>query len=170
VYLIRILGSALLLAGCGGFGFSMAAAHRREAALLRQLIHALQEMEWELRYRLTELPELCRIGGDAAGGPIRGLLAELAGKLERLEVTDLSACLNGMISGTDLPGRVRRNLRELGRCLGRFDLEGQLQGLQMLRLQCRRDLQALEQDAPLRLRSYQTLALCTGAALAILLI
>ncbi len=166
--MIRILGAALLMAGCGGFGFSLAAAHRREASLLRQLIHALQEMEWELKYRLTELPELCRIAGDAAGGTLRTIFREVAGKLERAEVTDISACLNGCISHRELPRRVRRNLRELGRSMGRFDLEGQLQGLQTVRLQCRKDLQAMEQDCTQHLRSYQTLALCAGAALAIL--
>lgn len=168
--MIRIFGAAVLMAGCGGFGFSLAAAQRREAALLRRLIHALQEMEWELKFRLTELPDLCRIGGDAAGSVLGPIFREVADRLDRAEVTDICACLNGCASRQELPRSLRRNLRELGRSLGQFDLEGQLQGLQAVRLQCRKDLQNMEQDAPQRLRSYQTLALCAGAALAILFI
>lgn len=168
--MIRFIGAALLMAGCGGFGFSIAAAQRREAAQLRQLIHGLQEMEWELKFRLTELPDLCRIAGDAAGGTLRKIFYEMAGKLDRNEVTDISACFGGCLSRWEMPRKVRRNLRDLGRSLGRFDMEGQLQGLQAVRIQCRKDLQAMEQNVTQRLRSYQTLALCAGAALAILFI
>lgn len=167
--MIRFMGAVVLMAGCGGFGFSLSAAHRTEKALLRQLINALQEMEWELKYRLTQLPELCRIGGEAAGGKVGKLLRELAEGLERSEIIDLSASFSGMVFRQELPPRVRRILRELGRSLGRYDLEGQIQGLQAVRMQCRKELKALEQNGPQRLRSYQTLALCAGAALAILL-
>ncbi len=168
--MIRFMGAALLIAGCGGFGFSVASAHRREAALLRHLIKGLREMEWELKYRLTGLPGLCRVAGDAAGGELRSVFQELAEKLDRREVDEISGCLNGILLSHSLPRSVRRNLRQLGRSLGRFDLEGQLQGLEVLRQQCRQDLSALEEGAQQRLRSYQTLALCGGVALAILLV
>lgn len=168
--MIRLLGAALLMAGCGGFGFTLAAAHRRQAGLLRRLIHGLQEMEWELKYRMTELPELCRIAGDASGGVLKELFRTLAEKLDRQEVTDISGCVNGLLMQQELPRRVRRNIRQLGASLGRYDLEGQLQGLEAVRRQCRKDLQELEDNSRERLRSYQTLALCAGAALAILFI
>lgn len=169
-HMIRLMGAALLMAGCGGFGFSLAAAYRREMGLLRRLINALQEMEWELKYRMTELPDLCRIAGDAAGGTLRDIFLELAGKLDRQEVMDISGCLNGILMNRDLPRQVRRNMKQLGRSLGRFDLEGQLQGLQAVRQQCRKDLQNISENSVQRLRSYQTLALCAGAALAILFV
>ena len=166
--MIRFAGAVLLMAGCSGFGFSMAAAHRREVSLLRRLIHGLQEMEWELKFRMTELPELCRIAADASGGDLKPVFRQLAGKLERREVEEISGCLNGLLQHYDLPRRVKKNLRQLGASLGRFDLEGQLQGLQAVRQQCREDVKALEENSALRLRNYQTLALCGGAALAIL--
>ena len=156
------------MAGCGGFGFSLTAAHRREVTLLRRLMKSLQEMEWELKYRMTELSQLCRAGGDAAGGLLQDIFRELADRLDRGEVEDISRCFNAIVSRRDLPRRVRRNLRELGRSLGRFDLEGQLQGLRAVRLQCRKDVNDLEADGGERLRSCRTLALCAGAALAIL--
>lgn len=168
--MIRLLGAALLMAGCGGFGFTLAAAHRREMGMLRRLIHGLQEMEWELKYRMTELPDLCRIGADAAGGTLREIFMELAGKLDRREAVEISGCLNGILNTRELPRRVRRSMKQLGRSLGRFDLEGQLQGLQAVRQQCRKDLQDLNENSVQRLRSYQTLALCAGAALAILFV
>ncbi len=168
--MIRLMGCILLMAGCGGFGFSQGAAHRREIAMLRQMIRGLQQMQWELKYRNTELPELCRICGDMAGGKLKGIFQELGERLDRREVWDISGCLNGMIQGRSLPRRVRKNLKQLGACLGRFDLEGQLQGLEAVDQQCRRDLRELEENKSQRIRSYQTLALCAGVALAILLV
>lgn len=168
--MIRLLGAAFLMAGCGGFGFSLATAYRREAGMLRRLINALQEMEWELKFRMTQLPELCRIAGDAAGGILREIFGEFALRLDRQEVMDISGCFNAIISRRELPRSVRKNLKQLGAVLGRYDLEGQLQGLEMIRHQCRNDLKKLEENSVQRLRSYQTLALCAGAALVILFI
>ena len=67
-----------------------------------------------------------------------------------------------------LPHRLRKNLADLGTSLGRFDLPGQLKGLEAARISCRRDLEELSRDRDVRLRSYQTLGLCAGCALAIL--
>ena len=168
--MIRLLGAVLLAAGCGGFGFSLAAAHRREISMLRKLIQALQEMEWELKYRMPVLSGLCKIAADTSGGMIREVFRELEEKLNNREVYDISACMNAVMNQKDLPRSVRRNLKQLGSSLGRYDLEGQLQGLETIRRQCRKDLKKLEENSGQRLRNYQTLGLCAGAALVILLI
>lgn len=168
--MIKMLGAALLLAGSAGFGLVLAAAHHREMRMLRCLMHGIQEMAWELKFRMTALPELCRIGAEAARGPIREVLAELSDRLSRNEVEDISGSMNQILTCHDLPGRVRRNLRQLGASLGRFDLEGQLQGLEVVKQQCRLDLKQLQDSGPQRIRNYQTIALCTAAALAILFI
>lgn len=167
--MIRLMGAALLVTGCGGFGFTLAAAHHREKSMLRKLIQALQEMEWELKYRMPVLAGLCRTAADASAGTIREIFLELEAKLLGREVFDISACMNAMVVRRDLPRSIRKNLKQLGSSLGRYDLEGQLQGLEAVRRQCRRDLKKLEENSGQRMRNYQTLALCAGAALAILL-
>ena len=58
----------------------------------------------------------------------------------------------------------------LGKSIGRFDMDGQIKGLEAVRQDCRRRLDELSKDRDTRLRSYQTLGLCAGAALAILFI
>jgi len=65
---------------------------------------------------------------------------------------------------------VRGAAEELGGNLGRFDIPGQLRGLENTRKECCDKLQMLTQNNDSRLRSYQTLGLCAGAALAILLV
>ena len=70
----------------------------------------------------------------------------------------------------ELPESVGKLLKELGKTLGRFDLPGQLRGIEGVRRSSRKALDQLERNRDVRLRSYQTLGLCAGAALAILLI
>lgn len=166
--MIRLFGAAFLMAGCGGFGFTMASAQRREAAMLRRLISVLQEMEWELRYRMTDLPQLCQIAANGTAGSLKTVFQELTDKLNRREVSDISGSLNAILYRHELPKCVQKNMMQLGATLGRYDLDGQVQGLEAVRCHCRQDLEKLEENSVQRLRSYQTLALCAGAALAIL--
>lgn len=166
---IKLIGAALIIAGCGGVGFSMAAAHRREETALRQLIRALDYMGCELQYRLTPLPELCRCAASESGGAVSQALLHLASELEDQIAPDVAACMNAALAKTTrLPQRARKNLQLLGSSLGQFDLQGQLSGLEAARKQCRRELEELSKDRDVRLRSYQTLGLCAGSALAIL--
>lgn len=166
---LKLIGAILIIAGCGGVGFSMAATHRREEAALRQLIRALDYMGCELQYRLTPLPELCRNAAGECTGIVSTVLAKLAKELEAQIAPDAVSCMNAALSkAARLPQRTKKNLQLLGSSLGQFDLQGQLTGLEAARIQCRRELDELSKDRDVRLRSYQTLGLCVGSALAIL--
>lgn len=163
------MGAILVIAGCGGFGFSIAAGCRREERLLRQLIQALQYMQWELQYRLTPLPELCRQTGKAASGVVRDIFLGLARELDWQASPDVSGCMSAALKrNRELPRNLKRLFLQLGHCLGRFDLQGQLLGLESVRAACEGELAVLNKNRDVRLRSYQTLGLCAGAALAIL--
>ena len=107
---LKLIGAVLIIAGCGGVGFSMAAAHRREENALRQLIGALDYMGCELQYHLTPLPELCRCAATESGGCISKVLLNLASELESQIAPDAASCMNAAISKTPkLPPRVRKN-------------------------------------------------------------
>lgn len=166
---IKLIGAALIITGCGGVGFSMAAAHRREENALRQLIGALDYMGCELQYHLTPLPELCRGAARQTSGCVRNVLLTLAQELDSQIAPDANFCMKAAIAKTSkLPKLIEKNLLVLGQSLGHFDLQGQLKGLENARQQCRRNLDELSKDRDVRLRSYQTLGLCAGSALAIL--
>ena len=166
---IKGMGAVLIIAGCGGFGFSMAAGVRQQEKLLHQLIRVLDVLEAELQYRLTSLPDLCRLAARECDGHLRNLFRELWSALSRQDHPDAASCMDAVLIQCDeLPGRVKKHLRYLGRTLGRFDLPGQLQGLQTVCTACKADLTALQRNREVRLRSYQTLSLCAGAALVIL--
>ena len=169
--LIRLVGALLLLGGCGGFGLTMVGHYRREIAMLRQLISLLQEMEWELKYRLTPLPELLQQAAKQISGIASRVIGSLSTELANQISPDVSCCMEAVLSmETDVPTDIREVLTALGKSMGRFDLEGQIKELDCVEQLCRKKLAELENNRDVRLRSYQTLGLCAGAAIAILLL
>lgn len=165
------IGAVLIISGCGGFGFSVGSAHRREERCLRSLLRVLEYMTCELQFRATPLPELCRGAAKDCGRELAGLFSRLAEQLELCSSSDAATSMEAALNVTPgLPLSAARNLKFLGGSLGRFDLSGQLKALEEARNQCRSDLDALTAGRDERLRNYQTLSLCAGAALAILLI
>ena len=165
------IGAVLIIVGSGGFGFSLCAEHRYQEKGLRKLISLLDFMACELQYRMTPLPELCALASKEAGSELGKVFDTLARELEASASADVSDAMDTALRACpQLPGKVRDNLCAMGNSMGRFDLAGQLSALEAVRAGCRRDLDRFSVNRELRLRNYQTLGLCAGAALAILLI
>lgn len=167
----KLLGAVMVIAACGGFGFKIAAAHIKEERTLRQLTGVLDFMECELQYRMTPLPELCRQAAGESCGVLSKVFLSLSHALEDQISPDVLTCVNSVLNSQEnLPDLTRAAIEQLGQTLGRFDIPGQLKGLEAVRQECRRQLEQLNRNKDVRLRGYQTLGLCAGAALAILLL
>ena len=166
----KIMGSILVILGCGGFGFSLAAACRREERQLQQLMDILQYLYCELKFRLTPLPDLCREAARQGRGGVYSLFDGVADLLQQGTMPQVSDCIYLAMVGPEITSTVRELMIVMGQTLGQFDLEGQLMGLESLRQRCAQSLDTLRQGKTDRLRSYQTLGLCAGAALVILFV
>lgn len=165
------IGAILVIASCSGFGFTLASAHRRNEKQLRQFLRILEDMDCMLQYKLLPLPELCRGSVRRIGGPLRTLMIHFARELEQQVAPDASSCMAAALAKCPpLSGNLRYLCSELGHSLGGYDLPGQLQGLDAVRKNCQRVLENMECNRELRIRSYQTLGICAGVALAILFI
>ena len=90
------VGSVLVFAGCGGFGLSLAGAHIRRERMLMQIRRMLDEMECELRYRLTMLPDLCMIAAKNSTGPVKKVMTAFAGELQNRISPDPASCMAWM--------------------------------------------------------------------------
>lgn len=169
--LLKIIGTILVIISCGGVGFKIAFNYRRDETALEQLISILDFMHCQLQYRLTPLPSLCRqIATDFKNIP-GNLFGELASEMESQVSTNIGQCMKSVISKRRMiPTITRTQMIHLGNSMGRFDLDGQLKGLEAVQQDCKRILEQLRSNRDVRLRSYQTLGLCAGAALAILFI
>lgn len=167
----KVFGVILITVSCGGVGFQIAANHLREEKALRQLIDIINFMECELKFRLTPLPELCKKIAMEFHNSIGTVFYHFAQELDRQESQNLTDCLDITIRQAGVvPSAAREKLIILTKNLGKFDLEGQLKGLAFVREECKRELMSFTDNKENRLRSYQTLGLCAGAALAILFV
>ena len=166
---IQWIGAILIVAGCGGVGFSMAIFDKREMDALKNLLDALSFMRNELCYRVTPLQELCAKASDACSGCIQRFLLQLSEEVANQLAPDVACCLRTALSKCqDIPEKTRALLCRLGLNLGLFGLEEQLSGLDALLAEGNALREQLERNRAQRLRSYQTLGLCAGAALALL--
>lgn len=169
--MMKWIGVVLVLTGCGSCGFGMAASYNRTAQAFRQLLRALEVMQWEMQYRLTALPELCEAAAGSCSGPVARVFAEIGRRLTESRGEDIRLCILQAVSkNSDLPESCGKLLFHLADTMGRYDLEGQLRGLQATEAACREALAAIEDGKEGRLRSYRALGLCGGAALALLLL
>ena len=165
------IGAGFVIAACSGFGFSLASLHRKQEKLLRQFLQVLEDMKCMLHYKLMPLPELCRSSVRRIGGPIRTVLLQFAQELEQQVAPDAPSCMSVALASCQFPeGSLKYLLSELGMSLGVYDLAGQLQGLESVKVNSEIVLKNLECNREVRIRSYQTLGICAGVAMAILFI
>lgn len=166
---LKWIGAIFVIGGCGGMGFVMAFLYKRELSYLKQLAAVLEFMSCELEYRRTPLPQLCAMVSSRLSGQLRSCFSRLSDALESQIAPDVSCCMSVALQQTgDIPSRLSYLLQQLGSTMGQFDLCGQLKGLESVRKECERELAELDNNRIQRTRSYQTLGLCAGAALAIL--
>ncbi len=138
---------------------------------MKQMITVMDYMEWELQLRHTALPGLCRIAGEKTTGVLKKIFSSLAQELEAGAAADSDACMRSVLKIHDkLPAGVTEAMELFGSSMGMFDLESQIQGLKAVKQECHRQLAVHQNGQEERIRSYQTLGVCAGAGIAILLI
>ena len=167
----KLIGAITVILGCGGCGLMMASHYLGNIRLLRNFITVLDYMRCELQYRATPLPQLCRTAGEQGSGKVQRAFLMLADELDSQISPDVYCCMSGVISrlGIDYEP-MNRLFLELGSSLGKFDITGQIKALENAREQARELHTQLQNGKENRLRSYQTLGLCAGAAIAILFV
>ncbi len=169
--IIKLIGALLVVASCGGFGISIASGYKKEVLALKKLITSVDRMVGELEYRLTPLPELLRLAGKTSEGPVGTFFLRVVKELNRQLSTNAQDCFTLALSETyDVPNISRSLLEEMGTWIGQYDAETQIKGLLAIKQQAENHLSEFTRDMDKRLRSYQTLGLCAGAAIAILFV
>lgn len=168
---LKIIGAILIITGCGGYGILLVIKYRKEEQYLQELFEVLQYMISELQYKLTPLPDLCRQCAGESSGALRDVFRNLSRELDWQMMPDAKSCMvEALKKSRDLPKGLRRLLSQLGHSLGRFDLPGQICGLEGVKTNCAEMIKRYGNDRNTRLRNCQTLGICAGAALVILLV
>lgn len=165
------IGAVVIICACTGFGFRMKRTQIREEMALQEIQEIVCYMTGELQYHLTPLPVLCHKVCANCSGNLRKIFDVYAEELDKQLSPDPYACMLATLEQfTDIPDSAENLIRNLGKSLGKLDLESQLRALNGIQEECERCLKKLRTNQDVRFRTYQTLGLCAGAALAILFV
>ena len=170
--MLKMIGLTLIFASSGEAGISMARAVRTQLTQLRALIDALCAVRCELQTRMTPLPE--------AFAQLPACDARVGAFFEALRsnLTAAQTCTVGyayrqalrQTPGLQFSAPTRAALLVLFESLGKYDLDGNLQLLSMTAARLQTELAQLQTAGKARCKTYVTLGVCTGLAVAVILL
>lgn len=140
--------------------------------MLRQLAGALEQMDREIAFRLTPMPQLMEELAADYPPPVGTLFANCRKGMEELGERSLAEIWRQALADTplDLEGRAAGILDELGEVLGRFEESGLRSALARAVAELTREGELAREDGEKRGRMYQVLGLAWGGLLVILLL
>lgn len=170
--MLKLLGALLLIGAGTGFGLLKARRLADRPAQIRRLVRMLNQLETEIAFGYTPLPEaLARIGRHGAD-PLAALFREAAGRLkegERAVADAWGQAVENAWGRTAMKRGEKEVLLTLGHTLGATDRDDQARHLRLAVKQ----LETLEPDAAEEQRKYEkmwkSLGILGGALIAVLL-
>lgn len=168
--MIRWIGAAMIVLGAGSFGIAKTMQFYRQQRQLRSFLNMLEILKCELNYTLYPLPKLCRITAERCDRICRDFLNRYAALLD--SGSSRRAAAQEAFSALDpvLPPDASMAILELFGTLGRYDLDGEENLLKLTQHRLRAALERGEADKRPMAKGYALLGVCTGTAIAILLV
>ncbi|NLZ47360.1 MAG: stage III sporulation protein AB [Clostridiales bacterium] len=172
--MIKIFGAVLMIGASTFIGFMFAEFARRRLLQLKELEGALIQLENEIFFTRTALPEACLSVSFKSKYPINTLFKKVSNLL-----TDNSSdsvydafykTLNGEIEGLYVTKEDKDILLDLAKALGESDLEGHRKVFNLAEHNLKTRIQSIEANVDKNVKMYRYLGFSLGAAVAILLV
>ncbi len=168
--MLRVLGSALIVLASGWCGLRPVLRLRRQLRTLEALEGMLSLLRAELSSRMTPLPELFRRLADSVQAPADALCASLASQMQAHPLAAPLQLMRQALPPMELEPRESAALLELANALGCYDLESQQRMVDLAQLRLRQAADRSRRRIAAEGRSWGALGICTGLALAIVLV
>lgn len=170
--MMKLMGAALLTAGCAALGLGAASRLDGRARDLRELAAGLEALQRELGWRLSPLPEALREAAGESRGRAAQFFRHCARGAERLDGTAFQQVWQAGLEGSQLrlDREDRALLEQLGPVLGRYDGDSQRKALELAAAGLGRQQARAAEDRRRLGRVYGVLGVTAGLFLAILLI
>ena len=169
---MKLAGSVMIAAACLLYCVLYLGQQKLRARELESIAALLEQMGAELAARLTPLPELIELLGGRVPGPAKDFLARLGTAMSNLGDESFymiwSRCVK--LSFKQLMADELQMLTELGNTLGRYELQRQLQALDVCAGLIRVRAAQYRQELPGKRKLHMGLACASGALLVIVLI
>ena len=170
--MIRLAGALLAAGGMAWMGWSAARRLARRERILVQLSAALAQMEREISFRLTPMPQLLGELAEDAPGPVGAFFGACRDGLGELGSRSLAEIWRQALltAPLDLEERALAVLDRLGTVLGRYQEEEVRAALALAAEELAREGELARAEVENRGRMYRVLGLTAGGLLVILLL
>lgn len=168
---LRIIGALVLCLGSSVVGFTASGNVRKTVKMLQDLKLSLEMMRCEISFTLTPASKICELLSCSSNGAVKTLYEKLADyyatgyHLHRV-TTD---CIVRQVL-RNVPPEVECAMSDLAESFGRFGVQEQLRLIDMTVHKVTAALTKLDAEKKQRCRCYETLGICTGLAIAVLVL
>ena len=166
---MKLIGILFIVFSVGSVGFGIASSLKKHCVLLRKLLSALQILKSEIAFSATPLPQAFALVAASSDGMTARVFSAAAKDMDRRRWLTPQAALDKAME-QECPDRELRDALSLGAGLGKYDRDEQVQTMERTRLRMEELLRHAEQERSIRSKTYETLGICAGLALAIILI
>lgn len=165
---MKFIGIVLIVVSAGSVGFRMAISLKQQTREYTQLLQSLQLMRNEIAFCGTPLPQTFAVLAASCQGRTGQFYEAVAKTMDKYPwMTPVEAVQQQqkLLHG-GFPVTV---FSELAVGLGKYDLDSQLQAIAAAKDRVKLVLEQLEQERRGKTKLYETLGICAGLSLAILL-
>jgi len=166
---MKLAGIVFIVGSAGVMGVRISLSLRKRCELLRQLLQALAVLRSEIAFCGTPLPQAFALMAVQCSGTLETIFSSAAKQMDRQRwMTPLQAMELAIAESRET--FLAPILRELFAQLGRYDLEAQVRAVDGAQSRTKTLLSQLEQERNRKTGTYETLGICAGIAVAILLL
>ena len=169
--MIRVIGFIFIISGAAVTGILQAASIRFNIRMFQDLRKALVLMKSEVMYSHLNIEKMSLMASGAVLSPLSELFkAVYVGISHDPTCSNVTILKDFFAHGSPVPAEMQDILLDLFYMLGRQDPSAQVRALELAESRVTCVLQQLETDREERCRSFRVLGICTGLALAVVLV
>lgn len=170
--MIRWLGAVMILCASSAVGIRMAGEVRKSLKLYQSLIAGLRQMESEIAYRSLPLGELLASQSEQFPPPLKEVFADASRRIGLSPGVPFGIHMRRAVQTVSdrLPSAMAEILCDLSDQMGREDPAAQTAALEAAADRANRELEEIRRGKKERCRNYETIGVCAGLALAVILI
>lgn len=166
---MKYIGIAFIVCSTAYMGFHLANGFRIRRKLLMQFLRCLPIIRNEIAFCGTPLPKIFRLISDHTDGEVHEVFGQVSDQMQAHKTMTPTEAMEETLTARKYTCLVPR-LLELADKLGEYDLEAQIAGIDQVKSQAELQMAELEQERSQKGKVYESLGICAGLALAILLI
>jgi stage III sporulation protein AB len=172
--MIKILGCILILAASTIGGFVYAESFKKRVRQLNELERALNQLQSEIEYTYTPLPEALKSVADKSEEPVKGIFNRASELLFLNEAEDVydafKKSLKDSSEGLHINNEDLNIMLDLSKSLGESDIEGHKKIFILAKSNLKKRISIAEDAMYKNVKMYRYLGFSLGAMLVIVLI